>query len=186
MTSEVMAALLADRGPIRGSVLDVAAGHGLFGIAVARHNPEARIVALDWPAVLEVAAENAATAGVADRFTRLPGSAFDVDLGTGHAAVLVTNFLHHFDLPTCEAFLRRVRSALAPGGRVAVVEFVPDESRVSPPEAAAFSLTMLASTPSGDAYTLDEYRRLFAAAGLSEPTLHPLAPTPQQALLATA
>src|SRR5262249_53233760 len=56
MTSEVMAALLADRGPIRGRVLDVAAGHGLFGIALARRNPEARIVALDWPAVVEVAA----------------------------------------------------------------------------------------------------------------------------------
>lgn len=186
MTSQVLAALLAERGPIRGTILDVAAGHGLFGITLARHNPEARVVALDWPAVLEVAAENATAAGVADRFTRLPGSAFDVDLGTGHAVVLITNFLHHFDLPTCEAFLRRVRAALAPGGHVAVVDFVIDESRVSPPEAAAFSLTMLASTPSGDAYTLAEYRRLFAAAGFSEPALHPLPPTPQQALLATA
>jgi precorrin-6B methylase 2 len=186
MSAAVVATVLAQYGPIRGSVLDVAAGHGLFGITLARHNPEVRIVALDWPAVLEVAAENAATAGVADRFTRLPGSAFDLDLGAGHAAVLVTNFLHHFDLPTCEAFLRRVRAALAPGGRVAVVEFVPDESRVTPPEAAAFALTMLAATPSGDAYTLAEYRRLFAAAGLSEPELHPLAPTPQRLLVATA
>lgn len=183
MTAEVAASVL---GPVRGSVLDVAAGHGLFGIAVARHNPDARIVALDWPAVLDVAAENAATAGMTDRFARLPGSAFDVDLGAGHAVVLVTNFLHHFDIPTCEAFLRRVRAALAPDGRVAVVEFVPDESRVTPPEAAAFSLTMLASTPAGDAYTLSEYRRMFAAAGLSEPELHPLPPTPLHALVARA
>ena len=186
MTSEVVATLLAQHGPIRGTVLDVAAGHGLFGITLARHNPEARIVALDWPAVLEVAGENAKAAGVADRFTRLPGSAFDVDLGAGHAVVLVTNFLHHFDLATCETFLRRVRASLAPGGRVAVVDFVTDESRVTPPEAAAFALTMLAATPAGDAYTLGEYRRLFAAAGFSEPALHHLLPTPQQALLATA
>jgi precorrin-6B methylase 2 len=186
MTAAVAVTVLAQHGPIRGTVLDVAAGHGLYGITLARHNPEAQIVALDWPAVLEVAAENAATAGVADRFTRLPGSAFEVDLGAGHAVVLVTNFLHHFDLPTCEAFLRRVRASLAPGGRVAVVEFVPDESRVTPPEAAAFALTMLAGTPSGDAYTLAEYRGLFAAAGLPEPELHPLAPAPQQLLVATA
>jgi len=183
MTAEAVATLL---GPIRGTVLDVAAGHGLFGITLARHNPEARIVALDWPAVLDVAEENARTAGVADRLTRLPGSAFDVDLGSGHAVVLVTNFLHHFDLPTCETFLRRVKKALAPGGRVVVVEFVTDESRVTPPEAAVFALTMLASTPAGDAYTLDEYRRLFAAVGFSEPVLHPLPPTPQQALVAAA
>ncbi len=186
MTGESVATLLAGHGPIRGTVLDVAAGHGLFGITIARHNPEARIVALDWPNVLEVAAENARAAGVADRFTTLPGSAFDVDLGSGHALVLVTNFLHHFDLATCEAFLRRVRTALAPGGRVVVVDFVTDASRVTPPEAAAFSLTMLASTPAGDAWTLDDYRRVFAAAGFSEPALHPLPPTPQQALLATA
>jgi hypothetical protein len=113
LTAEAVAALL---GPIRGTVLDVAAGHGLFGITLARHNPEARIVALDWPAVLEVAEENARKAGVAERVTRLPGSAFDVDLGNGHAVVLVTNFLHHFDLPTCETFLGRVKKSLAPAG----------------------------------------------------------------------
>src|SRR5262245_16741958 len=183
MTAVALATVL---GPIRGSILDIAAGHGLFGITLAQQNPEAQVVALDWPGVLEVAAENAATAGVADRFSRRPGSAFDLDLGTGHAVVLVTNFLHHFDLPTCEAFMRRVRAALAPGGRAAVVEFVVDESRVAPPEAAAFSLTMLASTPSGGAYTFGEYRRMFAAAGLSEPVLHQLSPTPQQALVAIA
>src|SRR5262249_19043733 len=159
MTAEVLAALLAHQGPVRGSVLDVAAGHGLYGVTLARHNPDVRVVALDWPAVLEVAAENARAAGVADRFTRLPGSAFDVAWGSGHAIVLLTNFLHHFDPSTCETLLRRAHAALAPGGRVITVEFVPDESRVKPPEAASFSLTMLASTPAGDAYTLAEYRR---------------------------
>jgi precorrin-6B methylase 2 len=183
MVAEVLAAQL---GPVRGSVLDIAAGHGLFGITLARHNPEVRVVALDWPAVLEVAAENARKAGVTDRFTRLPGSAFDVDLGTGHQVVLLTNFLHHFDPPTCEGLLRRVHAALAPGGRAVTVEFVPDESRVTPPEAAVFSLTMLASTPAGDAYTLAEYRKMFTAAGFSGVTLHALQPTPQQALVAVA
>jgi hypothetical protein len=123
---------------------------------------------------------------VDDRFTRLPGSAFDVELGTGHAAVLLTNFLHHFDPATCQGFLRRVRAALAPGGRAVTVEFVPDESRVTPPEAASFSLTMLASTPAGDAYTFAEYERMFRGAGFTDLTLHQLQPTPQQALLARA
>src|SRR5262249_4717434 len=47
--------------PLR--VLDVAAGHGIFGITVAQRYPQAHITALDWPAVLEVAAENARRAG---------------------------------------------------------------------------------------------------------------------------
>jgi 2-polyprenyl-3-methyl-5-hydroxy-6-metoxy-1,4-benzoquinol methylase len=171
---------------VRGTVLDIAAGHGLYGITLARHNPEARVIALDWPAVLGVAAENAQKAGVADRFTRLPGSAFDVDFGKGHEVVLLTNFLHHFDPATCEGLLRRVHAALAPGGRAVTVEFVPDESRVTPPEAAAFSLTMLASTQAGDAYPLSEYQKMFSAAGFSRVTLHSLQPTPQQLLVAVA
>jgi SAM-dependent methyltransferase len=186
MTAEVVAALLASDGPLRGSVLDIAAGHGLYGITLARHNPDVRDTAIDWAPVLEVAKQNAREAEVSDRFTPRPGSAFDVDWGTGHAVVLLTNFLHHFDPKECETLLRRTRAALAPGGRAVVVEFVPDESRVSPPEAAVFSLTMLASTPAGDAYTLAEYERMFGAAGFSGVSLHQLAPTPQQALLATA
>jgi hypothetical protein len=186
MTAEVLAALLATDGPVRGSVLDIAAGHGLYGITLARHNPDVRDIAIDWAPVLEVAKQNAREAEVSDRFTPRPGSAFDVDWGTGHAVVLLTNFLHHFDPKECETLLRRARAALARGGRAVVVEFVPDESRVSPPEAAVFSLTMLASTPAGDAYTLAEYERMFGAAGFSGVSLHQLAPTPQQALLATA
>src|SRR6516225_1903783 len=178
--------MTAQVGPVRGTVLDIAAGHGLYGITLARHHPEVHVIALDWPAVLEVAAENAQKAGVADRFTRLPGSAFDVDFGKGHQIVLLTNFLHHFDPATCEGLLRRVHAALAPGGRAVTVEFVPDESRVTPPEAAGFSLTMLASTPSGDAYPLSEYEKMFRAAGFSGVTLHSLRPTPQQALIAVA
>ena len=107
-------------------VLDLAAGHGLYGIAVARANPGATIVAQDWEQVLAVARENAERAGVADRLRLLPGSAFEVDFGEGFDLVLVPNFLHHFDPPTCVALLRRVHDALAPGGRAAIVEFVPD------------------------------------------------------------
>jgi len=185
ITAEVLAAVIAPAGPIRGTVLDIAAGHGQYGVTLARHHPEAQVVAQDWPNVLQVAHENAVAAGVADRFRTLPGSAFDVDLGTGHAVALLTNFLHHFDPPTNETLLRRVHAALAPGGRAVAVEFVPDESRINPPEAAAFSLTMLASTPSGDAYTLAEYERMFRAAGFGAVTLLELAPSPQRALVAT-
>jgi ubiquinone/menaquinone biosynthesis C-methylase UbiE len=64
-------------------VLDVAAGHGLFGIAIAQLNPRARIVALDFPSVLAVASENAVRCGVSDRYSLLPGNALQVDLGTG-------------------------------------------------------------------------------------------------------
>lgn len=164
--------------------LDMAAGHGLFGIAVARANPAARIVALDWENVLAVARENAAAAGVAARVDFLPGSAFEVELGTGYDLVLITNFLHHFDRPTCVDLLRRVRAALAPGGRAAIVEFVPDEGRISPPIPAAFSLKMLATTPSGEAYTYAEHDGMCREAGFASTELRALGPAPQSLVLA--
>lgn len=157
-------------------VLDIAAGHGLFGIAFAQRYPQAQVYALDWPQVLEVAAANAARAGVGERHHALPGSAFDVEYGTGYDLVLLTNFLHHFDVPTCEALLRKVRASLAEGGRVVTLEFIPDENRITPPTAAGFSLTMLATTPSGDAYTYAELDSMFRNAGFSHNELHALPP----------
>ena len=165
--AEVIAGALEDLSGRSIKVLDIAAGHGLFGIAFARRYPEAEVVALDWPAVLEVAKENARAAGVAERYGVIEGSAFDADFGEGYDVVLLTNFLHHFDPPTCETLLRKVRSALKDGGRALTLEFVPNEDRVTPPVNAAFSLTMLASTPGGDAYTFPELERMFANAGFA-------------------
>jgi ubiquinone/menaquinone biosynthesis C-methylase UbiE len=180
--AELIAGVLNATEGKKWKVLDIAAGHGLFGIAEARHNPNAEIVAVDWSNVLEVAKENAAKAGVASRYRTLPGDAFHVDFGTGYDIVLITNFLHHFDIPACEVFLKKVHAALAPGGRAVTLEFVPNDDRISPPVAAKFSMVMLASTPSGDAYTLAQYQKMFANAGFSSTTQHEL-PMPEQLLI---
>jgi ubiquinone/menaquinone biosynthesis C-methylase UbiE len=175
---------LVDPNPDRKlRVLDIAAGHGLFGIGFAKNNPQAEITAVDWKGVLEVAKENAQRAGVADRYNTIPGSAFDVEFGSGYDIVLLTNFLHHFDPPTNEKLLRKVHDALGDGGRAVTLEFVPNDDRVSPPDAAGFSMMMLSGTPSGDAYTFAELERMFANAGFSRSTIHPLPPTIQQVVI---
>jgi 2-polyprenyl-3-methyl-5-hydroxy-6-metoxy-1,4-benzoquinol methylase len=169
-------ALHGIKGPV--NVLDIAAGHGLFGIEVAKQNPEAQITAVDWAAVLEVARANAEKAGVDGRYHLLPGSAFDVEYGGPYDIVLLTNFLHHFDRATCVDLLKKVRSATKPGGRAATLEFVPNDDRVTPPMAASFSLTMLASTVAGDAYTFNELESMYKDAGFVNVTGHPLPHSP--------
>ena len=164
-------------------VLDIAASHGMFGIAIAKKNSQAQVVALDWPNVLQVAEENAAAAGVANRLTLLRGSAFEVELGSGYDAVLITNLFHHFDSAGCEKLMRRVHAALKPGGKVFTLEFVPNEDRVTPPMAAAFSVIMLANTDAGDAYTLAEYEKMFRNSGFPRTTLHQVPDMPQQVLV---
>ena len=164
-------------------VLDIAAGHGMYGITLARQNPKAQVTAQDWPAVLEVAKENAKKAGVADRYTARPGSAFEAELGVEYDVVLLTNIFHHFDKETCVQLMRRAHQALKADGRAVTLEFVPNEDRVSPPAEAAFSLLMLAGTDGGDAYTFSEYQEMFRKAGFSETSLHALPAIPQHVLI---
>ena len=164
-------------------VLDVAAGHGMFGITLAGENPNAQIVALDWANVLEVAKENARAAGVQDRLRTIAGSAFEADLGSGYDLVLLPNFLHHFDVATCETFLRRVHQALKPGGRAVTIEFTPDDNRVTPVIPASFALVMLVTTPAGDAYTTAELERMATHAGFARSEVRDLAPSFHKAVI---
>jgi hypothetical protein len=177
-SAEAVAAEVAGWPRPPRKVLDIAAGHGLFGIGVARAVPGAEIVAVDWQAVVALAERNAKAAGVGDRFRGIAGSAFDVDWGGGYDLILLPNFLHHFDHEACVALLRKARASLAPEGRVLAVEFVPNEDRVSPPFPATFAFVMLGSTPAGDAYTGEELGRMARDAGFSGVSLKPLPPSP--------
>jgi hypothetical protein len=116
----------------------------------------------------------------------LPGSAFDVGFGEPYDAVLLTNFLHHFDKPTCVGLLRKVHASLKKGGRAATLEFVPNEDRVSPPIPAAFSLTMLATTDAGDAYTFSELKAMYDEAGFGDVRAHPIPMSPHTIVIGQA
>jgi 2-polyprenyl-3-methyl-5-hydroxy-6-metoxy-1,4-benzoquinol methylase len=167
-------------------VLDIAAGHGLFGIEIAKQNPQAHVTGLDWAPVLRVALDNAKKAGVQDRYDMLPGSAFEVDFKGPYDSVLLTNFLHHFDVPTCTDLLKKVHRSLKPGGCVATLEFVPNEDRVSPPMPAAFAMTMLTGTSGGDAYTFKELAAMKQQAGFKDITAHPIPMSPHTIVKAKA
>jgi 2-polyprenyl-3-methyl-5-hydroxy-6-metoxy-1,4-benzoquinol methylase len=169
-------------GPVK--VLDIAAGHGIFGIVLAQRNAKAEVIAQDWAGVLAVATENAERMGVAPRHRTLPGDAFAVDFGSNYDLALVTNFLHHYDEATSTKLLEKIGRALKPGGRVVVLEFVPNEDRVSPPMAAGFGLTMLAATPAGDTYTLGQLKRMLAAAGFSGAVTTHALPSPETIVVA--
>ncbi len=172
------------RAGMPAKVLDVAASHGLFGMAVARLAPQCEVVAQDFASVLEVTAENARRAGIPITF--LPGSAFTAELGTGYDAVIVTNLFHHFDTSDIIALMKRFHAALRPGGRMLTLEFVPNEDRVSPPVPASFALMMLANTPAGNAYTMAEYNQMLDAAGFGAREIMDVPRSPERLIVASA
>ena len=181
--AQAIAALLGAESGQSWKVLDIAAGHGLYGITIAERNPNAQIFALDWASVLAVAQENAEKHGVSARYHQLPGSAFEVELGSGYDVVLLTNFVHHFDPATNESLLRKIRAALKPEGRLVTLEFVPNPDRVSPPFVAKFAMIMLAGTPGGDAYTFAELDRMLRNTGFTRNQAHPVPPGMETAIL---
>ena len=160
-------------------VLDIAAGGGMFGILIAKAVPDVNITALDWENVLEVTRENAAREGVAARYQTVAGSAFDADWGSGYDLILMPNFLHHFDHASCVSLLSKARRSIAPGGRVVVTEFVPNEDRVSPPLPATFAFIMLATTQRGDAFTASDLAAMARDAAYRDIAITPLPPSPE-------
>lgn len=176
------AQLAAHPGPLV-RVLDVAAGHGLYGIEIARARPDAVVTFVDWPGVLALAWENAKAAYLNDRYRAVPGNAFEVDWGTDFDLAIVSNFLSHLDRDECVALLRKVRSSLSRQGRACAIEFVPHEDRVSPPLQAMFAFWMLATTPGGDAYTATDLDQIAKAAGFAGASVRPLRPTPQSLVM---
>jgi len=180
----LLATFLDVRAAGRIRVLDIAAGHGLYGIAVATANPEAEVVALDWSNVLAVAREHAEVAGVTHRYRTIAGSVFTEGFGEGYDLVLLIHFLQDLDTGSCEDLLAKVHRALAPGGRAVALGLIPDDDRISPAAHAAFGLVMLATTPGGDAYTVTELDRMFRNAGFERTELGELAPTSERVLIA--
>ncbi|MCE9575979.1 MAG: methyltransferase domain-containing protein [Deltaproteobacteria bacterium] len=169
--------------PLR--VLDVAAGHGHYGIAIARRFPNAVITALDWANVLAVASENAVAADVAGRYHLIPGSALEVDWGGPYDVVLLVNFLHHFDAATNDRLVERAYRALSPGGQAIILEYLDAPSEPPTLEVAAFALNSLAATEAGDVYSLEDYEAMLARAGFPRSLRRSALAFPQQQALVT-
>jgi len=182
VTAKRTAAFIANRSMHPRKVLDIAAGHGLFGIEVASAISDASVMAIDWANVLEVAKGNADLAGLADRYKTTSGNAFEVDWCDNYDLILLPNILHHFDQDGCVHLLCKAKESLAIDGSVFVIDIMPNPDRVSPPEQAAFAFLMLATTPNGDAYTCTEYETMAGAAGLTLVDSMQLFPTPQTLL----
>ncbi|MFE6049441.1 methyltransferase [Kitasatospora sp. NPDC056446] len=171
VVAEELAGFAADRPGLR--VLEVGCGHGVTGFELAARHPGARVWAQDWPEVLAAARGHAERRGVADRVAYLPGDAFTVPLGGPYDVVVAANLLFHFDRARSARLLERLTGVLAPGGRLVVAGFAPEDGREREQvQAHLLGLLLLSTTPGGEPYSPDDYRELLTGAGLVDVELH--------------
>jgi len=157
------------RNPV--SVLDLGAGSGVWGIALAEASPQVRVHAVDWPRVLEVTRRLADRHAVADRFTTAAGDYFHADFGGGHHVAVLGHILHSESPERIRQLLRKTFGALAPGGVVAIQEFLPDDDRTGPMFPLMFAVNMLVNTEAGDTYTFGEISHWLRECGFVHPRL---------------
>lgn len=151
------------------SVLDLATGSGVWGIAMAQLSQQVRVRAVDWPEVLKVTHSIAQRHGVADRFTMAPGDLLEADFGSGHQIATLGHILHSEGRERSQKLLRRTAAALAPGGTIVVAEFVPNDERTGPPSPLLFAVNMLINTDQGDTFTFAEISAWLREAGFTNP-----------------
>jgi precorrin-6B methylase 2 len=166
------------------SVLDLAAGSGVWGIALAQKSQFVRVTAVDWPEVIAVTRKTVARFGLMKRFQFVPGDLLSAEFGSNHAIATLGHILHSEGEERSRALLCRTFEALASGGTVAVAEFLVNNQRTEPLAGLLFAVNMLVNTDNGDTYSFGEISAWLSEAGfVNSRTLE--APGPSPLILAT-
>lgn len=149
------------------AVLDLGCGNGIYGFTFAQSQPNATVCGVDWPSIRDACARTAREFGVGERARFVGGDLFDVAIPGQYDLVIMSQILHHFDEDACRRLLARACERLAPGGRVAVCDFmISDAPPASEPVPRLFAAQMLGLTQAGDCYSVDAVKALLAEQGL--------------------
>ncbi len=176
--------LALGRSGTAARVLDLAAGSGVWGIALAQSDEKVTVTAVDWSDVLPATREIVARFGLTSRFSFVSADLLTADFGTGHNVATLGHILHSEGEARSRSLLRKTFDALAPGGTIAIAEFLVNEDRTGPVTSLLFAANMLINTDNGDTYSFGEIRGWLLDAGFTDARLLE-APGPSPLILAT-
>ncbi len=151
-------------------VMDLGGGPGTYAVEWAKRYPDAEITIFDTPETLRVTRKILREKGVSRLVRLLEGDFLKDALGGPYDFIWISQILHAYSEKECRALLRKSRLAMAPGGRLAVQEFLLEENRTSPPGPAFFSVHMAAVTEGGRAYTAGDIAAMLQAVGFRKVT----------------
>jgi len=165
-------------------VLDLAAGSGVWGIGLAQSSLQVTVTSVDWPEVLPVTQQSVARFGLSDRFTFVPGDLDSANFGTGQTVATLGHILHSEGEARSRQLLAKTHAALAPGGTIAIAEFLVNPDRKGPVGGLFFAVNMLVNTDDGNTFSFEEIAGWLTDAGFINPRTVQ-APGPSPLILAT-
>ena len=155
------------------TMLDVGGGWGQFAKAFREVNPGIDATVLDIPRVAEQAPESLEGTVHEGRISWIAGDYIESDYGSSFDLVLLANILHQEHPPEAAGIIRRSARALAPGGRVVIVDFAIDDAKCEHVLGTLFAINMRSF---GDTYSEPELRGWLEEAGLVDITRQDLGP----------
>jgi len=149
------------------TLLDVAGGTGAYSITLAQQNPDLKATIVDFPNVVEVARRYIGEAGMADRIALVPGDAMKAEWPGNQDVVLMSYLLSAVGKDDIPLLLQKAFTALRPGGRLVVHDFMLNKDRSGPFSAAGFFLYYLALRTDPLSFTAEELAPMVEAAGFT-------------------
>ena len=161
------------------SVLDVGAGSAVWSLALATSDPATHVTALDWPAVLEVAKESAASANVADRLECLPGNYHEVTLkSNSYDLVIVANVTHLESVENTRKLIARLYEATKPGGELSIIDAFAEGDQQDKVAYSLYCLGLALRTRSAAVHSRKQLESFLEEAGFHHLDFIPLASPP--------
>jgi len=149
-------------------VLDVGGGSGVYAMAFARARRGITAVVFDLPAVVPLSRSYVQAEGLSAEVEVVEGDYLRDPLGGGYDLVFMSAVIHANSPEENLRLVAKAATALEPGGCLVIVDFLMNEDRSGPPQAALFALNMLVGTPAGDTYTESEVRAWMEQAGFRD------------------
>lgn len=170
------------RRPVR--VLDIAAGSGIWGIALAQQSPLVRVAAQDWAGMIPTTKRITQKFGLADRFTYVEGDVLQADFGNDYDVATLGHILHTEGEDSSRKLLKKVFDALKPGGTIAIAEWLVKDDRTGPLNGLIFAVNMLVHSERGGTFSFNEIKSWLEDVGFKK-VRKLQAPGPSPLILAT-